>query len=155
MGADEMDFLVIFADAARAAVGANAAIYALAAIGLNMHFGYTGLLNFGQVGFMLVGAYGVAVAVATFSAPLWAGMLIGTALAIVLALLLGVPTLRLRADYLAITTIAAGEILRYVYRSNFASPVTGGVYGLTRFADPLYALSPIPPGQYGFGRLSF
>ncbi|HEX9355094.1 MAG TPA: branched-chain amino acid ABC transporter permease [Streptosporangiaceae bacterium] len=128
-----MDFLIILGDASRAAIGPEAAIYAMAAIGLNMHFGYTGLLNFGQVGFMLV----------------------GVALAILLALLLGVPTLRLRADYLAITTIALGEILRYIYRSNFASPVTGGVYGLTRFADPLYTINPIPPGQYGFGRLAY
>jgi neutral amino acid transport system permease protein len=150
-----LDFLTILGDASRAAIGPEAAIYALAAIGLNMHFGYTGLLNFGQVGFMLVGAYGLAVAVSTFSAPLWAGVLIGIALAIVLALLLGIPTLRLRADYLAITTIAAGEILRYVYRSEFASPVTGGVYGLTRFADPLYAVSPIPAGRYGFDQLTF
>jgi neutral amino acid transport system permease protein len=150
-----MDFVAIVADASRAAFGPEAAIYALAAIGLNMHFGYTGLLNFGQVGFMLVGAYGAAVAVATFHAPLWAGVLIGVLLAIVLALLLGVPTLRLRADYLAITTIAAGEILRYVYRSDFASPVTGGVYGLTRFADPLYTINPIPAGQYGTGRLAY
>lgn len=150
-----MDFLTILADAFRAALGPEAAIYALAAIGLNMHFGYTGLLNFGQVGFMLVGAYGAAVTVATFGAPLWAGILIGMGLAVVLALLLGIPTLRLRADYLAITTIAAGEILRYVYRSNFAEPVTGGVYGLTRFGDPLYALNPIPEGQYGVGALSY
>src|SRR5262249_62410186 len=104
-----MDVLTILGDASRAAIGPEAAIYALAAIGLNMHFGYTGLLNFDQGGFMLVGAYGVAVAVATFSAPLWAGMLIGTALAIVLPLLLGLPTLRLWAVYLACTTIAAGS----------------------------------------------
>ena len=51
-----MDVLAILGDASRAAIGPEAAIYALAAIGLNMHFGYTGLLNFGQVGFMLVGA---------------------------------------------------------------------------------------------------
>jgi branched-chain amino acid transport system permease protein len=150
-----MDFLIILGDASRAAIGPEAAIYAVAAIGLNMHFGYTGLLNFGQVGFMLVGAYGAAVAVATFNAPLWAGVLVGVALAVLLALLLGIPTLRLRADYLAITTIAAGEILRYIYRSNFASPVTGGVYGLTRFADPLYTISPIPVGRYGFSRLAY
>ncbi len=150
-----MDLLVILADASRAAIGPEAAIYALAAIGLNMHFGYAGLLNFGQVGFMLVGAYGVAVAVTTFNAPLWAGVITGIALAIALALLLGIPTLRLRADYLAITTIAAGEILRYTYRSNFATPVTGGVYGLTRFADPVYTINPIPAGRYGFGQLSF
>jgi neutral amino acid transport system permease protein len=150
-----MNFLVVIEDAARAAVGANAAIYAVAAIGLNMHFGYTGLLNFGQVGFMLVGAYGVAVSVATFHTSLLVGVAAGLAASAVLALLLGIPTLRLRADYLAITTIAAGEILRYVYRSNFATSVTGGVYGLTQFASPLYAINPIPAGQYGVGRLSF
>lgn len=150
-----MDVLTILSDASRAAIGPEAAIYALAAMGLNMHFGYAGLLNFGQVGFMLVGAYGVAVTVTTFNAPLWAGVVIGIAFAIALALLLGIPTLRLRADYLAITTIAAGEILRYVYRSNFASPVTGGVYGLTRFADPIYGINPIPTGRYGLGELSF
>jgi neutral amino acid transport system permease protein len=155
MGADEMSFLVILADSLRAAVGPNAAIYAVAAIGLNMHFGYTGLLNFGQVGFMLVGAYGVAVSVATFHTSLLVGVAAGLAASAVLALLLGIPTLRLRADYLAITTIAAGEILRYVYRSNFATSVTGGVYGLTQFASPLYAINPIPAGQYGVGRLSF
>jgi neutral amino acid transport system permease protein len=155
MGADEMNFLVVIADALRAAIGANAAIYAVAAIGLNMHFGYTGLLNFGQVGFMLVGAYGVAVSVATFHLPLLVGVLAGLAASVVLALLLGIPTLRLRADYLAITTIAAGEILRYIYRSDFATPLTGGVYGLTQFANPLYAINPVPEGQYGTGRLSF
>ena len=136
-----MDVLTILSDASRAAIGPEAAIYALAAIGLNMHFGYAGLLNFGQVGFMLVGAYGVAVAVTTFSAPLWAGVLIGIALAIALALLLGIPTLRLRADYLAITTIAAGEILRYVYRSNFASPVTGGVEEVAPRPRAIYLLT--------------
>ena len=150
-----MNLLAILADATRGAIGPNAAIYAVAAIGLNMHFGYTGLLNFGQVGFMLVGAYGVAVTVATFHAPLLAGAAVGIAMSVLLALLLGIPTLRLRADYLAITTIAAAEILRYVYRSNFAAPVTGGVYGLTRFADPLYTINPIPPGQYGVGQLTF
>ena len=93
------------------AIGFQGASYALAAIGLNLHFGYTGLLNFGHVGFMLVGAYGTAVPVIAWGLPLWAGVLIGLACAVVLALLLGIPTLRLRGDYLAIATIAAGEVL--------------------------------------------
>ncbi|HWB72867.1 MAG TPA: branched-chain amino acid ABC transporter permease [Egibacteraceae bacterium] len=150
-----MDFSAIFADGARAAVGVEATVYALAAIGLNVHFGYTGLLNFGHVGFMLVGAYGPAIVVAQYGGPLWLGVLIGLACAVVLALVLGLPTLRLRADYLAITTIAAAEILRLIYRSNYARPVTNGVFGLQQFADAFYALSPIPPGSYGLGRLSF
>ncbi|MEU1911060.1 ABC transporter permease subunit [Streptomyces massasporeus] len=113
-----MDFSAILSDALRSGIGPIAAVYALAAMGLNLHFGYTGLLNFGQVGFMLVGGYGLAITVSTYDGPMWLGVLGGVACAIVLALLLGLPTLRLRADYLAITTIAAGETLRLFYRSS-------------------------------------
>ncbi|WP_214366838.1 branched-chain amino acid ABC transporter permease [Pseudonocardia sp. H11422] len=150
-----MDVFVILSDAGRGALGPVAAIYALAAIGLNVHFGYTGLLNFGQVAFMLVGAYGVAVTGAVYGGPLWLGVLVGLACAVVLALLLGIPTLRLRADYLAIATIAAGEVLRIVFNAGFAQPVTGGVFGLQQFAGPFYAANPVPPGSYGLGPLTF
>ena len=67
------------------------------------------------------------------------------------AVLLGIPTLRLRADYLAIVTIAAGEIVRLFARSVYATPVTGGSTGLTGFADGFYALNPFPRGRYGIG----
>ncbi|MER5209988.1 branched-chain amino acid ABC transporter permease [Streptomyces sp. NPDC002838] len=150
-----MDFSVIVSDALRSGLGPLAAIYALAAMGLNLHFGYTGLLNFGQVGFMLVGGYGLAVTVATYDGNMWLGLLAGIGCAIALALLLGLPTLRLRADYLAITTIAAGETLRLFYRSSWAEPVTGGVFGLQRFAGDFYDLSPIPPGTYGVWLVEF
>jgi branched-chain amino acid transport system permease protein len=141
--------------AARAAVGPTGSIYALAAVGLNLHFGYTGLLNFGHVGFMLVGAYAVAIASATYGLSLWIGVLIALGCAVVLAFILGIPTLRLRADYLAITTIAAAEILRYIYRSHFAEPVTGGVYGLRQFANGFYAVNPFPAGTFGPGKFAF
>lgn len=150
-----MNFLTILTDAVRGMVGSNAAIYALAAVGLNIHFGYTGLLNFGHIAFMLVGAYGVAISVSIFGLSLWTGVLVAILCAVVLALVLGIPTLRLRSDYLAITTIAAGEILRIVYRSGFAEPLTGGVYGLRQFADGFYELSPIPSGGYGIGPIRF
>ena len=68
-----MDWSTIIEDSLRAAVGREAIIYALAAIGLNVHFGYTGLLNFGQVGFMAVGAYGVAISVLEWGLPLGVG----------------------------------------------------------------------------------
>lgn len=135
-------------DALRTATGPTAAAYALLAIGLNMHFGYTGLLNFGQAGFMLIGAYGVAITVSTFGGPLWLGVLVGLLGAVLLALLLGVPTLRLRADYLAITTIAAAEILRLLFRSTGAEPVTGGVFGLRQFGDAFYELNPLSGDSY-------
>ncbi|MXM64554.1 branched-chain amino acid ABC transporter permease [Streptomyces sp. HUCO-GS316] len=150
-----MDWSVVFSDALRSGIGPIAAVYALAAMGLNLHFGYTGLLNFGQVGFMLVGGYGLAVTVATYDGSMWLGVLAGLACAVVLALLLGVPTLRLRADYLAITTIAAGETLRLFYRSTWAEDVTGGVFGLQRFASDFYDLSPIPRGSYGVWLVEF
>jgi neutral amino acid transport system permease protein len=150
-----VDFSVIVSDALRSGIGPIAAIYALAAMGLNLHFGYTGLLNFGQVGFMLVGGYGLAITVSTWGGPMWLGVFAGLGCAIVLALLLGLPTLRLRADYLAITTIAAGETLRLFYRSSWAEPVTGGVYGLQRFAGDFYDLSPVPRGSYGLWLVEF
>ncbi|WP_149182902.1 branched-chain amino acid ABC transporter permease [Streptomyces sp. TRM49041] len=150
-----MDFEIVLTDALRSGLGPIAAIFALSAMGLNLHFGYTGLLNFGQVGFMLVGGYGLAITVATWGGSMWLGVLVGTASAVVLALLLGLPTLRLRADYLAITTIAAGETLRLFYRSSWAEPTTGGVFGLQRFANDFYDLNPVPPGTYGFWLVRF
>jgi neutral amino acid transport system permease protein len=150
-----MDLLAVLYDALRAAFVPVTAAYALAAIGLNIHFGYTGLLNFGQAGFMLVGAYGMAISVAQFGAPLWVGILVSLLASVVLALILGIPTLRLRADYLAIVTIAAAEILRITFRSGFAQPLTGGAFGLQRFANSFYAVNPIPPGRYGVGTLTF
>jgi len=138
----------ILLDALRQAISPTAAAYALLAVGLNLHFGYTGLLNFGQVGFMAVGAYGVAITVSTFGGPLWLGVIVGLLGAVVLALILGVPTLRLRADYLAITTIAAGEILRFLIRSRGAEEVTGGVFGLRQFSGGFNALNPFGGASY-------
>lgn len=149
-----MDWGRVFSDALRAAVGVPAAAYALSAIGLNLQFGYTGLLNFGHVASMAVGAYGLAITV-DLGGPLWLGLIMGILASLVLALLLGFPTLRLRADYLAIVTIAAGEILRLTIRSTFAQPFTGGIFGIQRFADPFFEMNPIPAGRYGFGRLGF
>lgn len=138
----------ILLDALRQALSPTAAAYALLAIGLNLHFGFTGLLNFGQVGFMAVGSYGLAITVATFGGPMWLGVIIGLLAAVILALILGVPTLRLRADYLAITTIAAAEIVRFLLRSSAAEGVTGGVFGLRQFSGGFYALNPFTESGY-------
>lgn len=150
-----MDFGVIFGNALRSAVGPEAAVFALLAIGLNVHWGYTGLLNLGQVGFMLVGAYGLAITVATWGWSMWLGIPIGLAAAAGLALLLGAPTLRLRADYFAITTIAVAQILRVVVRSQPSQGLTGGVFGLQGIAGPFYDVNPIPSGRYGIGVATF
>ena len=100
-----MSFLDIFIDSIRTCIGLSAAGYALAAIGLNLQFGYTGLLNLGHVGSMLVGAYGTAIAVEN-GLPLGVGVIIGVLAAIVLGIILGLFTLKLRHEFLAIITIA-------------------------------------------------
>src|SRR5690606_30252322 len=125
--------------------------YALAALGLAVHFGYTGLLNFGQAGFMALGAYGFAISALTFNFPVWACVLVGMGASVVFAIILGIPTLRLRADYLAIVTIAASEIVRLIFTTNTFAPVTGSANGLSGYKGGFAALNPLPEGNYGFG----
>ncbi|MGI9085972.1 MAG: branched-chain amino acid ABC transporter permease [Aeromicrobium sp.] len=141
-----MDFGTLLDAALSAALGPDAMVFALAAIGLNVHFGYTGLLNFGQAGFMAVGAYGLAVSVAVYGLPLAAGVAIGILMSIVLALVLGLPTLRLRADYLAIATIAAAEILRLIFGSVELKDTFGGSNGLNGYARGFQQLNPYNDG---------
>lgn len=150
-----MDFGTILGNALREAIGPNAAFYALLALGLNVHYGYTGLLNFGQVGFALAGAYGLGIMTSTFGLSIWAGVATAILFGIVLALALGIPTLRLRGDYFAITTIATAEVLRLVANSTFAEPITGGPFGLQAVANSFYDVNPIPSGSYGVGLVQF
>ncbi|MFM1957684.1 MAG: hypothetical protein RI929_47 [Actinomycetota bacterium] len=127
--------------------------FALAALGLAMHFGFAGLLNFGIAGFMAVGAYGYAISVLTFGLPWWAGMLMGVAASVVFALIMGIPTLRLRGDYLAIVTIAAAEILRLLFLTTAFEPVTGSADGLFGYNNTggFAEANPFPVGNYGWG----
>jgi neutral amino acid transport system permease protein len=153
-----MDWWAIISNTLRAGISASAIIYALAAIGLNLHFGYTGLLNFGQVGFMAAGAYGLGITTYTYGWPLWAGILAGLGAGVLLGVLLGAPTLRLRADYLAIVTIAAGEIIRIIVRAAVLRDVTGGSNGLNGFANEFQEWNFFDPSrEYGgrvFGKLN-
>ncbi|MGJ9403214.1 branched-chain amino acid ABC transporter permease [Arthrobacter sp. KK5.5] len=150
-----MDFATIFGNALGEIVSPQTAAYALGALGLAVHFGYGGLLNFGQAGFMAVGAYGFAISTLTFDAPLFVAVLAAIGCSVVFALLLGIPTLRLRADYLAIVTIAAAEIVRYVVTTNSLTRVTGSANGLASFERTFYAMSPFTAGSYNLGPLRF
>ena len=138
--------------------GVEVMVFAMAAVGLNVQFGYAGLLNFGQVGFMAAGAYGLGVSLSYFQWNFVVGILFGVVYSIVLALILGVPTLRLRADYLAIVTIAASETIRLFVRWRQMKEITGASEGIGGFADPFYdvAINPFNPGQrYEFGPFSY
>ena len=120
-----MDWGYIFSVMISSAFGVEAIVFGLAAIGINMQFGYTGLLNFGQSAFMAIGGYSIAVTVVQLGVSFWWGIVIGFIASVLLALLLGVPTLRLRADYLAIVTIAASEIVRLLVRSPWGRVLKG------------------------------
>jgi len=146
-----MDWGAIFGNAAVELISPTTAAYALAALGLAIHFGFTGLLNFGQAGFMLLGAYGYAIPALKLGWPWWACVLTALAASAIFALILGIPTLRLRADYLAIVTIAAAEVLRLVFTTNTFEPVTGSANGLSAYQNDLLAFNPFPEGRYGFG----
>jgi ABC-type branched-subunit amino acid transport system permease subunit len=108
-------------------VGVVAGIYTIFALGVQLQFGYTGLLNFGHVAFMAIGAYTMAILVVKTETPLWLASLAAIGVAMLFGVVLGLPTLRLRADYLAITTIAFSEIIRYVAHNEYR--LTGGAQG--------------------------
>lgn len=145
-----MDILNIIENTLRALIGVDAAYFALAALGLNVQFGYTGLLNFGQAAFMAAGAYGLGMTAHYFGVSFWWGLVFGLLYVVVLGLIVGIPTLRLRADYLAIVTIATAEIVRLVVRSVRFKQYFGGSDGINGFSRPFRDLNPFAVGQlYG------
>jgi neutral amino acid transport system permease protein len=151
-----MDWGDIISNALRAGVSREAAVFAIAAMGLNIHFGFTGLLNFGQVGFMAIGAYGVGISITYYGWNPVVSLIVGILCCVVLALLLGLPALRLRADYLAIVTIAASEIIRTVMRSVSLREFSGGSNGINGFSGGFYSWNPFDPQiRYGIGPFRF
>lgn len=146
-----MDWGAIFSNTATWLISPTTIAYALAAVGLSIHFGYAGLLNFGMAGFMALGAYGYAISILTFGFPWWAGVLVGCAASVVFAVILGIPTLRLRADYLAIATIAAAEIVRLLFTTQLFDPWTNSADGLGGYHASFRDANPLPAGKFGFG----
>ncbi len=110
-----------------------AGIYAIFVLGLQVEVGDTGLVNFGHVAFMAIGAYAMGLML-THGWSVWLAMPLAVLTAVAGGLLLGIPTLRLRADYFAITTIAAGEILRIAIQNEEGT--TGGAQGLRGASGP-------------------
>ena len=150
-----MDFGAIIDAAVSQAVGPQAIVFAIAAIGLNIHFGYTGLLNFGQAGFMAVAGFALAVTMVQFDLPLALGLVMGLVVSVLLAFILGAPTLRLRADYLAIVTIATAEILRLILGAVEFKDLFGGSNGLNGYVGEFQALNPYSEGlDIGIGSWS-
>jgi len=132
------------------------AMYALLSLGLNAQWGYSGLINFSVAAFFGVGAYGSALMTADsspiaggFLSPV--GVLVALVLAAVIAVLIGVPTLRLRADYLAIASLGLAEVVRLVaLNEEGLTNGSAGVRGVPTFFDGWPVLDTLPETLPGF-----
>jgi ABC-type branched-subunit amino acid transport system permease subunit len=115
-------------------------IYVIMGLGLNIIVGLAGQLVLGYVAFFAIGAYSVALLTAAQPHNLqwnfWIVLVIGVTLAGLTGILLGLPILRLRGDYLAIVTLGFGEIIRIMLRSDLLTPLTAGPKGVRAIAGP-------------------
>jgi neutral amino acid transport system permease protein len=112
----------------------NAGIYTIFSLGLLIQFGVAGLPNFGNGAFMAIAAYTMAIGVVRYSLPIIIAGPLAILAAVIFGLVLAIPTLRLRTDYLAIATIAAGEIVRYLALN--LQELTGGAAGTVNLLGP-------------------
>lgn len=130
-------------------VGILAVIYGIFTAGLQLNIGQSGVYNFAQAGFMAVGAYAMGILVVNEQWSFWAALPVASVITVVAALIVGAPALRLRADYFAIATIAASEMIRYVIQN--AQGLTGGTVGLIGFNTQWSTLSTSISNDLGLG----
>lgn len=99
------------------------------ATGLNLIIGFAGQFSLGHAGFMAIGAYSTAIITSSVESPagFYISLVVGVILTIIVALIVGIPTLRLRGDYLAIATMGAAEIIRIIINN---LKITGGAAGI-------------------------
>ena len=122
-----------------------ATVFAIITLGLNLQWGFTGLFNVGVAGFVAVGAYTSAILttpkaadrLAGFGWPVAAGVAAATLVTALVGLFVGLVALRLRRDYLAITTFGIAITIQVV--ANNATPLTGGPFGVQFIPKPLQA----------------
>jgi branched-chain amino acid transport system permease protein len=119
----------------------NVLIFALMGFGLNIVVGFAGLLDLGYVAFFAIGAYtmglltsGGDVGIAGMS--FWVAVPICVGVAVLAGILLGIPVLRMRGDYLAIVTLGFGEIIRIMALSDLLKPYIGGAQGILKIPKP-------------------
>ncbi|PSQ54892.1 branched-chain amino acid ABC transporter permease [Halobacteriales archaeon SW_8_68_21] len=132
-----------------------AGMYALLSFGLNAQWGFTGLINFSVAAFFGIGAYGTALMTASGSPiagglnPL-VGLVVALVVALALALLIGIPTLRLRADYLAIASLGLAEVVRLiVLNERWLTNGSAGLRGIPGFFHGWPVLSTFPEAMPG------
>ncbi len=112
----------------------NVGIYVLLAMGLNVVVGFAGLLNLGYAAFFAIGAYTYALLNLHAGFPFWAGLPVAGFVSMLFGFVIGMPSIRVRGDYLAITTLGFGEIVRIAF--NNLDRWTGGPNGLLGIERP-------------------
>jgi branched-chain amino acid transport system permease protein len=116
-------------------------IFILMGIGLNIVVGYAGLLDLGYVAFFAIGAYVMGLVTSEGGLGLglsfWIALPLAVLAAALFGLLLGIPVLRMRGDYLAIVTLGFGEIIRVLAASDLLKPVIGGAQGILKIGKPV------------------
>jgi ABC-type branched-subunit amino acid transport system permease subunit len=115
-------------------VAVIAGIYTIFALGLYLQYALAGLPNFGHVAFAALAAYTMAILIIHLNVLMPVAALAGLLVAVLFGLVLGIPSLRLRADYLAIATVAGGEIVRYLALN--MQGLTGGPIGSIGMLGP-------------------
>ncbi|MGD8850216.1 MAG: hypothetical protein PVF18_10860, partial [Anaerolineales bacterium] len=131
----------------------NVGIFVLMGLGLNIVVGFAGLLDLGYVAFFAIGAYSMAVftsngALGISTLTFWTALPICVAIAAFFGIMLGLPVLRMRGDYLAIVTLGFGEIIRILALSDMLKPVIGGAQGILQIPKPpFFGTSLVQPEQ--------
>jgi len=119
----------------------NVGIYIIMALGLNIVVGYAGLLDLGYVAFFAIGAYTMGVLTSPelgfFNLSFWAALPFVLLVTTLSGVILGLPVLRMRGDYLAIVTLGFGEIVRILALSEWLRPYIGGTQGIQKIAIPI------------------
>jgi branched-chain amino acid transport system permease protein len=121
------------------AIFINAAIYIIAAMGLAVFTGFTGLFSLGHAAFMAVGAYSAAILTFYAHWPLLPALFVGVALSAMLGVMIGYPTLRakLRSDYFAIATLGFGEAVKVLLENFSLTQGARGLPGIQKLSTPL------------------
>ena len=115
-------------------------LYVLLGLGLNIVVGYAGLLDLGYVAFFAIGSYVVALLTSPqifdMGLNFWQALPIAVICGILAGVMLGIPVLKMRGDYLAIATLGFGEIIRILVLSDFLRPWLGGAQGVGSIPNP-------------------
>lgn len=110
------------------ALAVNILLFGLYAMGLNLLFGYTGLLSFGHAAFLGAGSYGTGIVMVHYGWPWYAAILLGVALATFFGVIMGYLAIRSRGVYFSMVTLALAQCIYYIFYK--AEKLTGGENGL-------------------------